>query len=133
MCDYIKSFLTKYEHPSSPHANLDVSVICYAKDSAVLIDRHEMQRVLENLLENVVKHAKKDIVTVRFYLQNGELDDIFKSFYRGEKSKTNFGDGSGLGLSIVKQIVEGHGGSVYASNDNGLCIIIKLSLFREDI
>lgn len=53
--------------------------------------------------------------------------------YRGEKSRINAGDGSGLGLSIVKHIVEGHGGSVYANNDNGLCIIIRLPVCREDI
>lgn len=150
MCGYIKSFLAKYEH-TSPIANLSTSVICYATDSTVLIDTHEMQRVFENLLENAVKHSDKNSVTVRFYLKNengslsievqdngqgvkdNELDDIFTSFYRGEKSRTNAGDGSGLGLSIVKQIVEGHRGSVYARNDNGLCIIIRLPVCREDI
>lgn len=150
MCDYIKSFVAKYKS-TSPLANLDTSVICDAKDCAVLIDRHEMQRVFENLFDNAVKHSQNDCVSVRFLLQNendflniqvqdnglgvkySELANIFTSFYRGEKSRTNAGDGSGLGLSIVKQIVEGHGGNVYARNDNGLCIIIKLPLCREDI
>lgn len=150
MCYYIKSFLAKYERPSLL-TKLDTKVLCDAKDRSVLIDRHEMHRVFENLLENAVKHSQKDIVTVTFLLQNenrsmsievqdngpgvkdNELDDIFTSFYRGEKSRTNAGNGSGLGLSIVKHIVEGHGGSVYAKNDNGLCIILKLPICREDI
>ena len=54
--------------------------------------------------------------------------DIFESFYRGDRSRTEPGNGSGLGLAVAKRIVESHGGSIRAENRDGLTIIISLSV-----
>ena len=60
---------------------------------------------------------------------NGEdLQHIFECFYRGDASRTRAGDGSGLGLSIVNQIIEGHHGKLKAENRGGLSITIWLPL-----
>jgi two-component system sensor histidine kinase ChvG len=44
------------------------------------------------------------------------LERIFERFYTDRPDADSFGQNSGLGLSIAKQIVEAHGGSIAASN-----------------
>ena len=65
-------------------------------------------------------------------------DKIFDSFYRNDPARTNPVKGSGLGLSIAKQIVTRHAGTIHAETNigEGMNIIIKLptldSPFQED-
>jgi signal transduction histidine kinase len=111
------------------------------------IDSEEFNRVLMNILDNCYKYKVRDKVEVKIVLfleeqqivlkisDNGsgvsalELDQIFTSFYRGDPSRSNSCDGSGLGLAISQQIIRAHGGSIYATNDPGLNIFIKLPLY----
>lgn len=103
----------------------------------VIADREKLGRALSNIIENSIKymdrtpaHNSKIIVqfhemddTVQVEIRdNGQgidpesLPYIFDRFYRTEKSRNTQTGGSGLGLSIVKQIIEGHGGSVWAQS-----------------
>lgn len=92
-------------------------------------DRRRIQQVLINLLMNACKYgdAHRDIrITVesrgswtRVEIKNdgpsipkGEQDRIFEPFVRGSNAESASGTGLGLGLHIVKTIVEGHGGRV---------------------
>jgi two-component system, OmpR family, sensor histidine kinase BaeS len=47
-------------------------------------------------------------------LAPGDLPYIFERFYRGEKSRSRQLDGAGIGLAIVKELIEAHGGRVGA-------------------
>ena len=84
--------------------------------------------VLKNLIENAIKYGEADsevtvstkVVTKQIYfevknqgqeIKEAEIDRIFEPFYRGEKNTTQI-IGNGLGLSLVKKIVEDHGGEV---------------------
>ena len=113
-------------------------------DTVVKIDADQMNRVFINILENSVKYKPLDICHVDFKVScNGEeavleirddgqgvpediLPNLFTSFYRGDASRTNPTESSGLGLSIAERIVKAHKGTVTAQNKNGLAIIIKL-------
>lgn len=114
----------------------------------VLLDAEQMRHVLENLLENSVRYRQSGCGNSRLCLTAGEgravltvsddgpgvreedLPRLFESFYRGDKARTNPGEGSGLGLAIVRRIVEAHGGSISAQNQNGLTVRIELN--REE-
>jgi signal transduction histidine kinase len=52
-------------------------------------------------------------------LAEQDLPFIFERFYRGEKSRSRDHGGAGIGLAIVKELVEAHGGSVSAELVNG--------------
>ena len=58
------------------------------------------------------------------------LGRIFDSFYRVDGARSNAGEGSGIGLAIVKEILNGHRGSVQAANHNGLSIVIRLPMME---
>ena len=61
-----------------------------------------------------------------------QLPHLFQRFWRGVQARrSQGGEGSGLGLYIVKYVVEAHGGTVTAENDGGLAVIITLPLGTE--
>lgn len=102
-----------------------------------------MYQVWINLIDNAIKFSKdKGVIEVRLYKDdnnitfslkdNGEgisVEDqgrVFEKFYKTDKSRS--ADGNGLGLSIVKRIIDIHGGKVFIESDldKGTKIIIKL-------
>ena len=62
------------------------------------------------------------------------LPRIFDTLYRADKARSNVRNGSGLGLSICKQIVELHGGLIWAQSEagKGLSIFISLPICNEE-
>ncbi|MDA0379630.1 MAG: ATP-binding protein [Bacteroidetes bacterium] len=107
----------------------------YLKEITVLADHEKIEQVLINLIENSIKYGHtngttevsvedlvKDKVIVRV-TDNGDgisrehLPRLFERFYRVDKSGSRKEGGSGLGLSIVKHIVEAHGERIYAESE----------------
>lgn len=108
-------------------------------------DKSMLKEALRNLVDNSVKFTKeggrielsavKDggraALSVRDYgigIPPEEMDNIFDRFYRVDKARAKDTGGSGLGLSIVKGIVDAHGGTVEIESlpGEGTCIVIKL-------
>jgi len=104
-----------------------------------------LEVVLGNLLDNALLHAGDDAIVsvdVRPAGRNVEiavsdtgvgiapehLPHVFERFYRAEASRA--GPGTGLGLAVVKHIVEAHGGRVSADSQPGSGTTIRLSLPR---
>ena len=98
---------------------------------AVRGDSRELGQALQNLFENAWRYTqpggsvqvsvehKPSTVKVIFANTGGEIDEkdlpfIFERFYRGEKSRSRERGGAGIGLAIVKGIIEAHGGEVGA-------------------
>ena len=102
----------------------------------VLADDQALTLAVINLLDNALKYAEgtKEIrVTVRTKGQKvqiivsddgpgippEELKRIFERFYRGRAASTSHARGSGIGLSIVRAIADGHDGRVFAESSDG--------------
>lgn len=114
--------------------------ISLTKEAEVLpeiyMDIEQIKRIFDNLLENSMKYVNADPIKIRIYIyeegsyvvlrwkDNGDgvpeekLGNIFEKFYRCDEARTK--KGSGVGLYVVKYIVEQHGGKVTAKNENGL-------------
>lgn len=97
-------------------------------------DPDKLSRVFNNLIKNAVNYSKENTdidisilnkenqATVKItnkgkQIPKEKLDKIFEKFYRLDSSRTSKTGGSGLGLAIAKEIVELHGGRIYAESD----------------
>ncbi|MFC1857910.1 ATP-binding protein [Thermodesulfobacteriota bacterium] len=113
-------------------------------DDKVWADPEKISRVLKNLLQNTLQYApagsqvsikvqrSSDNISVTFTnpapeVRNEDIPFLFERFYRGEKSRSRDHGGAGIGLAIVKELVEAHGGSVSADLADGR-IRIRLEL-----
>lgn len=97
-------------------------------------DPDKLSRVFNNLIKNAVNYSKENTdidisilnkenqATVKItnkgkQIPKEKLDKIFEKFYGLDSSRTSKTGGSGLGLAIAKEIVELHGGRIYAESD----------------
>jgi two-component system OmpR family sensor kinase len=102
----------------------------------ILGDAGQIKQVLLNLLDNALRYTPEGgQVTVRGAREGGaaiiqvqdtgsgiapkDLPHIFERFYRGDTSRSRTTGNSGLGMAIVKSIVEGHGGSIDVQSQVG--------------
>lgn len=145
LSDFVKLLLEEYSVEAEKKNILFINEVQDA-GIRVLLDETEMKRVFQNFFENSVKYRNSDRSVIRLWsrrqgnlveigvsddgpgVPEDELSHIFESFYRGDRSRTEPGNGSGLGLAVAKRIVESHGGSIRAENRDGLTIIISLSV-----
>ena len=112
----------------------------------IIADAEQLRRVIHNIVNNSVKYMDKPnrwielrIRDVGDFVQidiedNGkgisrkDQTKVFDRFYRTDASRNSTRGGSGIGLSIVKKILEDHGGKVWAGGDEGVGTIISFVL-----
>lgn len=110
----------------------------YVQEEVLIIaDAEQLKRVINNIVSNSLKYMDKDKAVINLRLKdvgdfvqveledNGkgigakELPYIFDRFYRSDASRNSAKGGSGIGLSIVKKIIEEHGGKIWATSKEG--------------
>jgi len=118
------------------------------KDVQVIADAEQISRVISNIIGNSVKYLDKPkgYISIRVkdvgdFIQieiedNGkgiaakDLPMIFDRFYRTDASRNSSQGGSGIGLSIVKKIIDDHGGKIWASSKLGAGTVLFF-VFRK--
>lgn len=122
-----------------------------APDTMVIADPEQMKRVINNIIGNSIKYTDKDkgvidirildeVDSIRIEIEdNGkgiaakDLPNIFERFYRTDASRNSLKGGSGIGLSIVKKIIEDHGGYIWATSKEGegTCMHFVIRKYKE--
>ncbi|MDO4260945.1 MAG: HAMP domain-containing sensor histidine kinase [Eubacteriales bacterium] len=133
--------------PDGAHISSDAGAV----HAEILADPEQLQRVFDNLADNSRKYADADPLRMKISLtrlpggvnvrfsDNGKgvsaekLPFLFDEFYRADESR-NQKEGNGLGLYIVKYLIEAMGGSVRAESEDGfsVCIGLPLKCSKED-
>lgn len=134
--------------------NIELSCFDYT-DKTIMIkaDPEQLKRVVNNIIGNSVKYMDKEKGFINIYIKDMgeevqvELEDngkgiaqedlprIFERFYRTDASRNSAQGGSGIGLSIVKKIVEDHGGRLWATSreKKGTTILFTLRKYSEEV
>ncbi len=127
--------------------NIEFGYYNYCDKGIVIIaDAEQIKRVINNIISNSVKYLDKAqgkinirIKDVGDFIQveiedNGkgiaqkDIPYIFERFYRTDSSRNSSQGGSGIGLSIVRKIIEDHGGKIWATSREGTGTIMYFVL-----
>jgi signal transduction histidine kinase len=114
--------------PAAEKKGLVLTVSLLNQIPVMRVDMKRMEQVIYNLIENAIKYTENGEIHIQAYLKNDlvvieimdtgmgipeqEIDKIWDRFYRIEKSRARNTGGTGLGLYIVKQIIDSHGGQI---------------------
>ncbi|NLC66873.1 MAG: HAMP domain-containing histidine kinase [Clostridium sp.] len=131
-----KNIKIKYDYPKK-------------SDIYILGDKHSIYQVVTNLLHNALKFTPRNgsvrlrlskdyehcyirIIDSGIGIPKDELPNVFERFYRVDKSREII-DGSGIGLTIVKNFVKIHGGTIKVESEvgKGTTFIIKFDLYES--
>lgn len=119
-------------------------------DTQIIADPEQLKRVINNIISNSVKYlgTEKGVIDIRILDEvdsirveiedNGkgisakDLPNIFERFYRTDASRNSSQGGSGIGLSIVKKIIEDHGGYIWATSKEmeGTCLHFVIRKYK---
>lgn len=122
------------------------------EDVQIIADPEQIRRVVGNIISNSIKYMNKPngFINIRIkdvgdFIQvemedNGkgiaqrDLPYIFDRFYRTDSSRNSATGGSGIGLSIVKKIVEDHGGKIWATSkeDTGTIMYFVIRKYMQE-
>ncbi len=121
------------------------------KGIKVIADAEQIKRVVHNIINNSLKYMDKPKAKINLRVKdvgdfiqveiedNGkgiaakDLPNIFDRFYRSDASRNSSKGGSGIGLSIVKKIIEEHGGKIWATSreETGTTMYFVLRKYQE--
>jgi signal transduction histidine kinase len=114
-----------------------VRIVSIPQSLLLELDAERMRTALRNILENAAKYSLPDSRSVEISvavtgaqaiiritddgpgIPEPDVENLFEPFFRADRSRSRKTGGYGLGLSICKRIVEGHGGSIAAENNPG--------------
>ena len=121
-------------------------IVNVGRNTVIDMDKEQIKRALNNIVSNAVKYMDKEEPEIHFRVtetsdainiqisDNGrgidekDLPHIFERFYRSDVSRNTKLGGSGIGLSIVKKVIENHEGSVVAMSKPGVGTEVSIEL-----
>jgi len=135
MAEVIENVLSSYRY-QIVNSGFDIQTNIQPDLPPVLIDRHAMEQAISNLVDNAIKYSREmkqlsittetrgsdlsiEIADHGIGIPRGEQAKVFEKFYRVGNGLVHDVKGSGLGLSLVKHIIEAHHGTISVESDVG--------------
>ncbi|MRV75626.1 response regulator [Duganella sp. FT92W] len=133
------------------HAGLALDVHCAPMQGAVYVDASLWEKIVLNLLSNAFKFTFDGRISVTLEQQGGDavlrvadsgvgiapddLPHIFERFRRIEGAKSRTHEGSGIGLALVRDLVELHHGAITVQSEpgKGTCFTVKIPVGRDHL
>jgi signal transduction histidine kinase len=131
----ITSDLASMFRSAFERAGVTLEIDCRPLAEPAYVDRDMWEKIVLNLLSNALKFTFSGTVSVRQHerpdhillqitdsgcgIAAEDLDRVFERFFRGRASQSRTHEGSGIGLSLVRELVKLHGGSIEASSEIG--------------
>ena len=143
--------ISEYFGDCIEEVGLDLESNLVAPETLIIADPEQLKRVINNIIGNSIKYLDKpkgqidirildELDSIRVEIEdNGkgiaakDLPKIFERFYRTDTSRNSAQGGSGIGLSIVKKIIEDHGGYIWATSKEGegTCMHFVIRKYQE--
>lgn len=144
---HLVKYLNNYYKEDLKEKNIDFKIKTNCPNLIISIDLAKFKRVFSNIITNSIRHFNKEKKLLNIYIyekknnkiefeiaDNGsgckeDLDKIFEPLYTTDKSRKI----SGLGLSICKEIIESHKGTIRAENNKigGFSIVFTINSYKE--
>jgi signal transduction histidine kinase len=141
VAEEIVQSVAEYVQDRGMHIVFDTDV----EEKIIACDPYKIERILLNLISNAIKfsdtgneifvnvedHGNTVQISVKdqgIGIESNMLDTIFDRYHQVDKSLTRNTEGSGIGLSLVKSIVELHGGQITAESEAGNGSVFRISL-----
>jgi len=145
---YLVDYLNNYYKEELKEKNIDFKIKTNCKNVQIEVDLPKWKRIFSNIITNSLRHfsrkrkilhisimEQKEGVIVFEIADNGsgckeDIEHIFDPFFTTDQGRKI----SGLGLSICKEIIESHNGTIKAVNNklNGLSIIFTIKAYKEE-
>lgn len=136
--------LCKLVIPSFETKKIKINIFC-DENYEIYADPIRLEQVLLNLLDNALKYSNessevtiivkaKEEKTIISVIDTGigipldEIDFIFEKLYRVEKSRSRTYGGSGIGLAVVRELIEAHGGTIEVKSKLGEGSTFKITI-----
>ncbi len=145
-CELASQFRSAVEH-----AGLELALECAPLPGPAYVDREMWEKIVVNLLANAFKFTAEGRIEVRLEANDGQaelvvrdtgigiaeedLPRIFERFYRGKEQAPRGGQGTGIGLALVRELVRLHGGEIRVESapGKGTALFVALPLGRAHL
>jgi signal transduction histidine kinase len=151
ICEFLQDVIVE-KQLELEESGVNVSyTIDIAKDKLLAIDGKMVYRIMSNIMSNAIKYGNKEAPEIHIEAteeldgvkvaisDNGQgisqenLEHIFDVFFREDVSRNKEIGGTGLGLSIAKQLVQAHGGAIFATSKIGEGTTITFTLKDQNL
>ena len=127
--------LASHFHSAAERAGLELKIDCPPLPEPLYVDREMWEKIVLNLLSNAFKHTFQGGITVRLAWLDGtvqlsvedsgvgipaeEIPNLFERFHRVKGAASRTHEGTGIGLSLVRELVQLHSGAIHVESEVG--------------
>jgi len=136
--------ILKYEHARAQQKNISYELDLRMKNPYLKGVGEDFEKIFSNLINNAILYGKQDgKITISSYQKQGnwyisieddgigipekDLESVFNEFFRSQNAKKSVNFGTGLGLSLVKQLVKNYHGTIHVHSHEGKGTIFTLT------